>query len=332
MTTLLLGTDLTPEQRDYAETIRRSADALLELINNILDFSKIEAGKLELEEVDFELRSTLDDLFDGLAIQAQDKNLEMACLVEPDVPDHVRGDPGRLRQVLVNLLGNAIKFTPHGEVVLHVSVAKSASSNGGGRHREGSNQNSAPDKIILHFAVTDTGIGIPADKVDRLFEAFSQVDSSTTRRFGGTGLGLSISKRLVEMMGGTIGVKSKEGKGSTFWFTCPLIRAEAPTQATKAVSKLHGVRVLAVDDNLTNRKVLAGLLGSWGCRHTEVADAASALAQLHRAQAAGDPYRLAILDMQMPGMDGAELGAIIKGNPLYKDTALVMMTSVGHAG
>ncbi|MCD6325997.1 PAS domain S-box protein, partial [bacterium] len=316
MTGLLLDTELTSEQQDYAETVQSSANALLTIINDILDFSKIEAGKLEIESLDFDLRTSLEDMVDIIAIKAHEKNLELTCLIEPDVPALLRGDPGRLRQILMNLLGNAMKFTLEGEVALFVSLV----------HED-------EKRVMMRFAVRDTGVGIPQDKIDNLFEAFTQVDASTTRKFGGTGLGLNISKQLVEKMGGEIGVKSEEGKGSTFWFTASL-QKQGPKKAIHEArdEDIRGVRVLGVDDNETNRRVLAGMLGVWGYRHEEVSDGTAAIARLHEAIKENDPFRIAVLDMLMPETNGDELGKMIKADPLLKDTILVMMTSLGQRG
>jgi len=324
MTGLLLDTDLDPEQRDYAETVRTSAEALLSVVNDVLDFSKIEAGKLEVENLDFDLRTTLEDMSDLLAMRAHEKSLEFTTLVEPQVPSLLRGDPGRLRQVLTNLVGNAIKFTDQGEVALNVSM-------------EWEDEGTAR----LRFAVRDTGIGIPADKLEALFEPFTQADASTTRRFGGTGLGLSISKRLVELMHGQIGVTSTPGEGSTFWLTAQLdkqtagageVRGARPAAEENLLASIEGVRILAVDDNPTNRKVIAGMLKPWGARHVEVEGARQALDALKSAAREGDSYRIAILDMQMPEVDGEMLGVMIRKNHALDGTALVMMTSVGSRG
>ena len=318
MTDLLLDTELTSEQLEYAKTIKKSGNSLLAIINDILDFSKIEAGKFELETLDFDLRVTLEDMIDVLAVHAYEKGLEITCLIEPDVPALLRGDPGRLRQIITNLIGNAIKFTAQGEVALCVTL---------------DNENNGI--AMIRFIVKDTGCGISKDKLDILFDAFTQADSSTTRKFGGTGLGLTISKQLCEIMGGRIGVESKKDKGSTFWFTVYLHK-QATCRKTKIAApddvSLNGLRILAVDDNETNRKVVAGMLSIWKCRHEEVEDAATALDRLRAAAASKDPFRIAILDMFMPEMDGETLGKTIKNDPVLRDTVLVMMTSVGARG
>ena len=318
MTSLLLDTGLDAEQRDYAETVQNSAEALLTIINDILDFSKIEAGKFEMEVLDFDLRTTVEDTCDLPALQAQAKGLELTALVEPDVPAALRGDPGRLRQVLTNLLGNAVKFTEHGEISVSVGLVEETA-----------------DAVTLRFAVRDTGIGISPEQAESLFEAFTQADASTTRRFGGTGLGLAISKRLVELMEGEIGVVSGPGEGSTFAFTARFARQDPSALVAVDVldgDRIAGARVLAVDDNETNRKVIAGMLGSWGCRHDEVDSGEAALAQLRAAHDDDDPYDVAVLDMMMPGMDGEELGRRIKEDPQSGGVQLVMMTSMGRRG
>jgi signal transduction histidine kinase/PleD family two-component response regulator len=318
MTDLLLDTELPSEQLEYAKTIKKSGNSLLAIINDILDFSKIEAGKFELGTFDFDLRMTLEDMTDVLALRAYEKGLEMTCLIEPEVPALLRGDPGRLRQIIINLIGNAIKFTAQGEVALHVTL-----------------DNEDNGMVMIRFAVKDTGCGMPADKLDILFDPFTQADSTTTRKFGGTGLGLSISKQLCEMMGGQIGVESKEGKGSTFWFTARLNKQSTSRKmeiTTLDNISLKGLRILAVDDNATNRRVVAGMLSSQECRHEEVENAATALDRLRAAAASGDPFRIAILDMVMPEMDGETLGRMIKDDPALRDTVLVMMTSIGSRG
>jgi len=316
MTGLLMATDLSEEQRRYAETARSSGEALLSVINDILDFSKIEADKLELEELDFDIRATLEDVAELLALRAHEKQLEFICRIDPEVQTFVRGDPGRLRQILINLGNNAVKFTSRGEVAIQVRL-----------------ESETEGQIKVRFEVRDTGIGIPQDKIGLLFTAFQQVDASTTRRFGGTGLGLAISKRLAEQMGGEIGIDSLEGRGSTFWFTAVFgkqprrERLDAPPPID-----LRGVRILVVDDNATNRQVLAEQLESWGVRHAETGRAAGAVDILRAALAEGDPFRIAITDMQMPEMDGESLGRAIKADPAFGDMYLVMMSSFGKRG
>jgi len=325
MTSLLLDTKLDAEQHGYAEAVRTSGEALLTIINDILDFSKVEAGKLEMENLRFNLRATLEDVGDLLSLRAHEKGLEFTTLVEPDVPSLLWGDPGRLRQVLTNLVGNAIKFTDRGEVAVAVSL-----------------DSEDEETAMLRFSVRDTGIGITDEKQGILFQPFTQADASTTRRFGGTGLGLSISKSLVELMHGAIGVTSAPGQGSTFWFTARFdeqtaATADADTEAGGLIgdapsASIEGTRVLAVDDNPTNRKVIAGMLKPWGVRHVEVESARQALDALQSAAREGDPFRLAILDMQMPDVDGEMLGAMIREDHVLDDTALVMMTSMGGRG
>lgn len=311
MTDLLLDTPLTPEQQEYAETIRTSSDALLTIINDILDFSKIESGSLDLEEQPFDLRGCLEDALDLLASRATEKNLDLAYLIDDGVPGTLVGDVTRLRQVLVNLIGNAIKFTATGEVVVSLSSRMTADR----RH-------------TVQFAVRDTGIGIPAERMDRLFKSFSQVDSSTTRMYGGTGLGLAISKRLVELMDGTMWVESTPGEGSTFFFT---ITADAlPTQARiwqrSAQPLLAGRRILIVDDNETNRRILTLQAQNWGMRARSAAGGAMALEWIRR----GDPFDVAILDMQMPDMDGVALATAIRAHRDADVLPLVMLTSMGR--
>jgi signal transduction histidine kinase/CheY-like chemotaxis protein/HPt (histidine-containing phosphotransfer) domain-containing protein len=316
MTGLLLDTDLTAEQRRYAETVRSSAESLLALINDILDFSKIEAGKLDLEALDFDLRSMLDDCAEMLAVKASEKGLELTCFADLDVPGSLKGDPGRLRQILVNLAGNAIKFTPAGEVSIGVSIVSEAA-----------------DSACLRFTVKDTGIGIPPEKQPLLFRTFQQVDMSVTRKYGGTGLGLAISKQLAEMMGGEIGLQSEEGKGSAFWFTARF--GKQPVQARVAdapPAEMRGARVLVVDDSVTNREVLLEMLGAWQVCAESASDADVALLMMHSAAAEGDPYAAAILDMHLPGMDGETLGCVIKSHPQLKTTRLLMLTSIGFRG
>ena len=315
MTGLLLDSNLTEEQRRFAAVVRSSAESLLAVINDILDFSKIEAGKLELEELDFDLRTMLEDVAEMLAVRAQDKGLELVCRIDPEMPTFLRGDPGRLRQILVNLIGNAIKFTSQGEVVVEARPE------------------SESDSILkVHFDVRDTGIGIPEEKLGILFSAFQQVDASTTRRFGGTGLGLVISKRLARLMGGEIGVTSADGQGSTFWFSAALRMQEKSRGEGLERADVKGVRILAVDDNATNRMVISEQLSSWGVRHEEADSAAQALRMLHAAVAGGDPFRIVITDMQMPVTDGETLGRAIKADPQLQGALLVMMTSLGLRG
>jgi two-component system, sensor histidine kinase and response regulator len=316
MTSLLLDTDLEEEQREFAETVRSCGEALLQLINDILDVSKIEAGKLDLEIIPFALRTTVEGVMDILKQKVEEQGLLIACLVEEDVSDAVLGDPGRVRQVLINLVNNAVKFTEEGDVVIRVSL--DAETEG---------------QATVRFEATDTGIGIPANRVNALFESFTQVDASTTRKYGGTGLGLSISKQLSEMMGGTIGVESVEGEGSTFWFTVVLGKQAMEEDLGKpAQADIEGNRMLVVDDNETNRRIVSAYFRQWGCRHAEAKSGAEALSILRAAAAEDDPFGTAILDMQMPEMDGEELGCQIKADPAIRDVRLVMLTSVGQRG
>jgi len=312
MLSLLGDTPLDERQKRFVRTGRRSAEALLQVINDILDFSKIEAGRLDLEAVDFDLRATLEDVVETVADKARAKGLELACEVHPDIPALARGDPGRVRQILMNLVSNAVKFTEKGEVVVR-AWAEAASDEG----------------MLLRCEVRDTGIGIPVEKQDRLFKSFSQVDSSTTRRFGGTGLGLAISRQLVEMMGGQIGVKSQAGQGATFWFTARLDKASGG-RATPQRAPLIGTRALVVDDNATNREILSHYLSAWGCMCVQAAGGKDALAMMRRAAADGAAFRLAVIDRNMPGMDGEELGRRIKEDPQLASAALVMLTSMAE--
>jgi PAS domain S-box-containing protein len=318
MTSLLLQTGLTDEQSEYARTIQTSADTLLTIINDILDFSKIEAGKLDFENINFDLRFALDEITEILAVKAEEKQLEFVGYVQPDVPSRLKGDPGRLRQVLLNLASNAIKFTNAGEVVIEAELVEEY-----------------PDRVRLRFSVKDTGIGIPEERLDCLFKSFSQVDSSTTRKFGGTGLGLAISKSLIKMMNGKIGVESEEGRGSNFWFTVEL-KKQAVTDGEKGrpvmPDDIRGKRILAVDDNATNRKIIRSYLKAWQCRATVAPDADQALALLTLAAENEVPFEMAIIDFMMPGMDGEILGKAIKENPALKDTHLILLTSRGMRG
>ncbi len=314
MTGLLLDTDLTEEQRDFAEAIRSSADALLTIINDILDFSKIEAGKLTVEQINFDLHETVESTLELLAERAESKGLELASLVYEDVPRFLRGDPGRVRQVLTNLLGNAIKFTERGEVTVRVL-----------------RQSETEKEVVVRCTVTDTGIGIAPETQGRLFEAFTQADSSLTRRYGGTGLGLAISRQLVELMGGQIGLESALGRGSTFWFTLRLEKQPPGTTTFYRLRKadLHDVRVLIVDDNQTNREILEHQTGAWKMRHATAAGGAEALQLLRREAANKDPFDLVILDLQMPEMDGLTLAQSIRAEAPLQQVRLVMLTSLG---
>jgi signal transduction histidine kinase/CheY-like chemotaxis protein len=316
MTELLIDTKLDALQRDYAETIRDSGTSLLSVINDILDFSKVEAGKLELEQLDVDLRDTFEDVARLLSVQAHAKGLELTAEVDAKLPDLVKGDAGRIRQILLNLAGNAIKFTSKGEVSLEIKVIETG-ANG----------------IRIRCEVRDTGIGIPADRLGCLFTPFLQVDSSTTRRFGGSGLGLSIVRRLVELMGGETGVESVEGVGSLFWFTAVFAPALASRQPHHAgIVSIRGQRVLVVDDNATNRKVLMGQLVLCGVDPVSAGSADEALALLRQASAAGRPYDAALLDHLMPDCDGVQLGRIIIREVSIKSTRLILLTSSGQRG
>jgi len=312
MLELLAGADLNSVQQRYARVARTSADCLLGLINDVLDFAKIEAGKLELDETEFNLHLFLEDFSEMFAQRAEAKQLELACHIHHDVPTTMFGDGDRLRQILVNLVNNAIKFTDRGEVVIRVSV-----------------DSQTADHAMVRFAVTDTGLGIPPERLNRLFKAFSQVDASTTRKYGGTGLGLAISKQLAELLGGSIGVESTPGQGSTFWFTARLKKRELQESRKIAPRDLVNLRVLCVDDNLTNLEILQAQLTAWGFKFTAAERGAQALTILREAAAAGEPFGLAILDMQMPEMDGLQLTRHIKQDPQLADMSLLMLTSMG---
>jgi PAS domain S-box-containing protein len=328
MTGLLLDSELTDEQRRYAETVRASGEALLSLVNDILDFSKIEAGKLDLEILEFDLANLLEDFMANIALRAQDKGLELLCGIAADVPTRLCGDPGRLRQILTNLVGNAIKFTETGEVAVRVTLEQEEEAGVG---TPGSGSDTADAR--LRFSVRDTGIGIPKETLGLLFEKFTQADASTTRKYGGTGLGLAISKQLTELMGGKVSAASEVGRGSEFSFTVRLVR---PSGCAKAEAlppaDLRNVRVLIVDDNATSREILSTRMVSWGMRPCETPDGPAALVALLRARDEADPFKIAVVDMQMPGMDGEALGLAIRADKRLDDTRLVMLTSLGTRG
>jgi PAS domain S-box-containing protein len=315
MTELALGTTLTQEQREYVETIRTSTDSLLSLINGILDFSKIEARKLTLDRVNFSLRNCLGNYLASLGVRAQQKGLELACNILPHVPDQLVGDPERLRQIISNLIGNAIKFTDKGEILLHVDA-----------------DIQSPEVVSLHFVVTDTGIGIQPEKQRVIFEPFSQADGSTTRRYGGTGLGLTISAQLVEMMGGRIWVESEVGRGSSFHFTALLgLQPDASSPISRRTPEdLRDVRVLVVDDNVTNRRVLQGILLFWHMKPVLAMDGPSAISSLRFAADYGKPFSLVLLDGMMPGMDGITTAREIRSDPKISDVPIIMLTSAGQ--
>jgi len=316
MTDLLLNSAVTEKQRRFAETIRLSGQTLLDVINDILDFSKIEAGKLELENIDFNLRETIEDIVGILADMAQRKHIELISNIHPDVPSSVKGDPGRLGQIISNLVSNAIKFTEKGEIEVKVNVLPGDS-----------------DMTLLRFEVRDTGIGISPDARKRIFDAFSQEDESTTRRYGGTGLGLAISKQLAEMMGGKIGVESESGKGSRFWFAIKLKKQSRNESVSHTqFNDLRGVRILIVDDNSTNRSILHDQILAWGMSNGSSENGQKALELLTAAAKRGEPYDLAVVDMNMPGMNGIELAGAIKNDPLIASVRMIMLTSVGYFG
>jgi two-component system sensor histidine kinase/response regulator len=316
MTELALNTQLTAEQREFLGIVHESADSLLALLNDILDFSKIEAGRFELESIGFSLRDSLGQTLDTLALRADQKGLELACHILSNVPDGLVGDAGRLRQIVVNLVGNAIKFTEHGEIVVRVET-----------------EHQSEDLIRLHFTVSDTGVGIPADKQRLIFEAFSQADTSTTRRYGGTGLGLAISSQLVAMMAGRIWVESEAGRGSAFHFTAQFGRAAEPVgkPLLREIARLEDLPVLVVDDNTTNRRILEEMLTNWRMQPTMVASGAEALRELEHACQSGAPYPLVVLDALMPEMDGFTLAERIRNRPDLAGPTMVMLSSAAHA-
>ena len=317
MTELVLDTGLTPEQRDNLELARLSAESLLSIINDILDVSKIEAGRLELESIPFHLRESLGETMRTLSFRAHEKELEVIYEVQPDVPEAVQGDPGRIRQILVNLVGNSIKFTESGEIYIGVEQ-----------------ESGGPDTARLHFMVRDTGIGIPVDQQDKIFEAFTQADGSTARKYGGTGLGLTISRRLVEMMGGRIWLESTAGQGATFHFTIQIVLQEKPFVPPSPVQPalLRDLHALIVDDNYTNRRVLTGMLAHWGMKPTAVDGGQAALQALRVAKSLGRPFPLILLDGHMPGMDGFALAELIHQDPELVGATIMMLTSAGHTG
>ena len=319
MLELALDTPLTSEQRDYLQTSLQSAEALLTLLNDILDFSKIEAGRLELDSINFNLRNAIEDVAYTLAKRAQEKGLEIACLIHPDLTSDLRGDPGRIRQILVNLVGNAIKFTHHGEIIVQAEPVEETDT-----------------ELRVHFAVQDTGIGIAYDRQAAIFDRFTQADGSTTRKYGGTGLGLTICKQLVEAMGGKIGLESTPGMGSSFWFEINF--AKQPTKKrgtgplTLGPTNLLEARVLIIDDNQINRVVLKKNVEALGSRVDAVTSGAKGLEILRNAHRAGDPFHVVLLDMQMPGMDGEQTARAIKSDPAVKDVKIIVLTSMGQRG
>ena len=328
MTELLLTTELTEKQRSFAATVHRCGETLLGVINDILDFSKIEAGKLELENIDFDLRQTVEEVTESFAEQAQRKRLELACFIHEQVPTALRGDPYRLRQILTNLLSNAVKFTTQGEVVVEVKMQPRANT----QHQPQADAAARPTRL-LHFSVRDTGIGIHPHLRSQLFTAFPQVDGSASRQHGGIGLGLSIAKRLAEIMGGQMEVESEPGKGSTFWWTVQLeVQPTRSEVLPREHRPLQGLRVLVVDDNATNREILHHQLKAWGIREESVEGGPQALQHLSLAAARREPYHIAILDMHMPGMDGVQLARAIKADWALANIPLVMLTSAAQYG
>ena len=318
MTDLTLETELTEEQRDYIETVKLSADSLLNVINDILDFSKIEAGKIDLEEIEFDLCSCIEGVLKTLALRADEKGLELLCEISPEVPEMVAGDPGRIRQILLNLVGNALKFTKEGEISLKVQIEE---QNG--------------EIAVPHFVVCDTGIGIAPEKLTTIFESFNQADTSTTREFGGTGLGLTISKRLIEKMGGRIWVESELGVGSRFHFALSLKIARQSHSLPKPQvtnTALSGVKVLVVDDNRTNRRILKGLLKRWGMNPTVAVDGQQALSAIVTACDSKEPFELILTDMHMPRMDGFGLVEEINKHYGLSASTIMMLTSAGQRG
>ncbi|MDQ6726566.1 MAG: response regulator [Actinomycetota bacterium] len=317
MTELLLDTNLDPMQRDFAQTVWNSGDALLAILNDILDFSKIAAGKLDMEEIDFNVVTLIEDVADLLAGRAQSKGLEVIVALDAAIPTMARGDPGRVRQVLINLLSNAVKFTDHGQVVIRASVAETQGA-----------------RTLLRFEVDDTGPGMTPEACERVFEPFTQADASTTRLHGGTGLGLAIATQLVGLMGGSSGVRSELGRGSCFWFTAWFeapVQSQAPLPPPGLGVTLAGIRVLVVDDNATNRDVLEGTLAAWGVDVAVTASGAEAMESLRAAAAGGRPFEIAILDFNMPVMDGMELARRIAADPSTAGLPLVMLTSSGDS-
>jgi signal transduction histidine kinase/CheY-like chemotaxis protein len=319
MTDLALDTNLDAEQREYLDMARFSAQSLLTVLNDILDFSKIEAGRLDLESIEFDLRDSLETAARMFAKPASEKGLELICEVAPDVPERIAGDPTRLNEIVMNLLGNAMRFTDRGEVALEVRVEPEAESHD-------------PDSIMLRFTVRDSGIGIPAEKRDLVFEAFTQADGSTTRRYGGTGLGLTISRRLVELMGGRIWLESEVGTGTQFHFTirCGVGKAEPPAGGEQA--SLTGIPILVIDDNSTNRRIFEETLRRWGMQPEMVGSGAEALTRLRDACDAGKPFRLVLTDSTMPEIDGFQLVERIRGSADFGAVAVIMATSAGQRG
>ncbi|HXL78314.1 MAG TPA: response regulator [Candidatus Eisenbacteria bacterium] len=314
MTGLLLDTDLSEEQRDYVETIRTSGDTLLDIINDILDFSKIEAGRVRMETIDFSPKHVTEEAVELFAEPAANKGIELILDADPEVPHSVVGDPGRLRQVLINLVGNAIKFTDTGEVVVRVEKLDTMTPG-----------------VMIRFEVADTGVGLTAEEQDRVFSTYSQVDSSTTRRHGGTGLGLAIARMLTQLMGGEIGVESERGAGSRFWFTALFRESDIKASQPQPVGTLAGTAVAIIDDNRTNRVILERYLDSWGTRERSFERGREALRALHEAADEDDPFEVAIVDLMMPEMDGADVASKIRADPKLKGMVVVLLTSAGRS-
>ena len=314
MTGLLMETELTPEQRDYVETVRASGDTLLEIINDILDFSRIEAGRVRMERIEFSPKHVTEEAVELFAEPASNKGIELVLDVEPEVPHNAIGDPGRLRQVLINLVGNAIKFTDTGEVVVRVRRGESPGPG-----------------ALLHFEVADTGIGLTEEEQARVFSTYSQVDSSTTRKHGGTGLGLATSRMLTQLMGGELGVTSEKGAGSRFWFTALFRESDRKAPSPTPSASLSGTAIAVVDDNRTNRTILERYLGSWGMRDKAFESGRAAMEELRQAARSNDPFEVAIIDMMMPEMDGAAVAAEIRADPALKDMVVILLTSAGRS-
>lgn len=334
MSELLAQSDLTPEQRDYNTLVRDSADSLLRLLNEILDFSKIEANKLELESIPFATRDVIEKAGQTLSLKASEKNLELLCRIAPDVPSRLMGDPGRLRQVLVNLIGNAIKFTETGHIFVDVNTTEapclgrtpeSTPGQVGGQVND--EAESADNTLWLRFQVSDTGIGIPEDKIQSVLEAFTQADSSTTRRFGGTGLGLAISRQLIDLMKGKLEVESEVGKGTTFWFAAPFPIAAVQTSPDNHLRQLAGTRVLVVDDNPVNRRILEEIFSVWGFKPTLVDGGKNALLRVREANLREQPFQLIVLDCMMPEMDGFQLARLLREQFPGDAARLIMLSS-----
>ena len=313
MVDLTLGTELTEEQYDFLSSAKDSAEALMSLLNSVLDVSKIESGQLQLENVEFEIPEIIEGVAQTMASRAETKGLEMVVYEDPTIPELVRGDPGRLRQILVNLTENAIKFTERGEILIRTEL-----------------KDFSDEQLVVRFYVEDSGIGIPKDRQKAVFEQFVQADGSTTRKFGGTGLGLTISKQLAELMGGRIGVVSEAGKGSSFWFDILFEHVPIGVKETESVSQLEGTRVLIVDDNTTNRSIFSKMLEGLGVRTESTSSGAEVLPELFRGLLSRDPYHLVILDMQMPGLDGEQTLRMIRQEKLTQDVKVIILTSMGR--